>query len=989
MRSIQLKLLFFVACFINSSLIFAQYKLQAQFKKIDEENGLSDNNVQCIYKDRNEFVWIGTASGLNLMNGSDITVFKHEPTNPNSVTNNNITAISGDNSGLIWIGTGTGLNSFNPSTHLFSAFQIKSNLVKNNSEGYVTTLAIDKKNNVYSGTTNGLFFLKSGEKNARQIEIPGTPALLLKNNSITDLALDSAGTLWITNYNGVWKYIPGQKNATQVIGQNILFTRLLIDRNGKIWLGTYNNGLKNYDPYQKELFSFGNDENVSALAEVKDASDKNELWLGGEFLVFDLLNHSFFKMLPPADFPKNIEIQNVYTSADNWLWLGTEKGLYFCNPAKSAFLHHTFSKAITAQQVPLLDWNGKTLVGGEGKNFLKSYDSRLVEKDNYSKNIPPGISCLSLRFSGKDEVIAGTSKGIAKINLITHQVQFNHLEFLAKDISSGNFITNVFEDNEYRTWIFPWRQGIWRSDSGQQHFVQVFKSFKNENDYPKNLVISDAIENKNNDAWFADLDEGIIYYHKTRNSFSKPFAKQLGDFYRSSQILHYQNHYYSFTASQILKWSADNSFLQRITLPSEFDKQISSIAFDSSRHLWIATGKGLLEYDFNAKTFERFTEADGLISNNMDGILYCKKNGTMVFGSPDFLTSFEPQKLLAFTHHTPRIRLVEITANGKFVPLSEIRKMNFNHDVNNITVKWVVTDYNSPLKNHYYYQLKGIDTSWRYAGNRGEVEFASLSPGNYTLFLKAKNSNGINADKILQLRFEIMPPFWRTWWFFSLLFIAVCAFFYSLYKYRLKQVLKIEKLRNQISLDLHDDVGSTLSSISILSEMAMHKKENASLNMLNEIKENSISLMERMDDIVWSINPHNDTMESLFLRIKTFAAKLFEAKEINYKIDIDENIKQIHMKMENRQDIYLILKEAINNMVKYSECTNAEINISFHSGQLFILIKDNGKGFDTEKISFGNGLNSMKKRADGMNAFLKIDSESEEGTTINLSVKIK
>ena len=144
-----------------------------------------------------------------------------------------------------------------------------------------------------------------------------------------------------------------------------------------------------------------------------------------------------------------------------------------------------------------------------------------------------------------------------------------------------------------------------------------------------------------------------------------------------------------------------------------------------------------------------------------------------------------------------------------------------------------------------------------------------------------------------------------------------------------------------------------------------------------------------MDDIVWSINPRNDTMESLFLRIKTFAAKLFEAKEINYKIDIDENIKHLHVKMENRQDIYLILKEAINNLVKYSESTKAEINVGFDFGELCILIKDNGIGFDTEKFSLGNGLNSMKKRAEGMNASLKIHSELEEGTTINLSVKIK
>jgi two-component sensor histidine kinase len=430
--------------------------------------------------------------------------------------------------------------------------------------------------------------------------------------------------------------------------------------------------------------------------------------------------------------------------------------------------------------------------------------------------------------------------------------------------------------------------------------------------------------------------------------------------------------------------------IEKIKLPSRMDKMITSIAADSIGHLWIATQKGLFIYNFTTKTFNHFTASDGLLSNEMDGTLYCRKNGTMVFGCRAYLISFDPKKILASLGNVPELKLSEVDVDGKPAIFDTSKKYIFSHDVNNFVFKWAVTDYKNPLNNQYYYRLQGIDKDWRYAGNRGLVQFASLSPGDYTLLLKGKNSNGVNADKILQFHFEVMAPFWHTWWFFSLLIVAICAFFYFLYKYRLAQVLKIEKLRNKISLDLHDDIGSTLSSISILSEMALHnKKEDSSLEMLSEIKQNSISLMERMDDIVWSINPHNDTMESLFLRIKTFAAKLFEAREIDYKIDIDENIKQIHVEMENRQHIYLIMKEAINNIMKYAACTVAQIKVGFHSGQLIIFIKDNGKGFDTQKISLGNGLTSMKKRAEQMNAFLEIHSKLQEGTTINLSVKIK
>jgi len=201
---------------------------------------------------------------------------------------------------------------------------------------------------------------------------------------------------------------------------------------------------------------------------------------------------------------------------------------------------------------------------------------------------------------------------------------------------------------------------------------------------------------------------------------------------------------------------------------------------------------------------------------------------------------------------------------------------------------------------------------------------------------------------------------------------------------------KMLNIRNKISLDLHDEIGSTLSSISILSQMALHEKNDTETSaMLEEIKENSILVMERMDDIVWNINPMNDSMEKLFLRIKQFAAKLFEAKRINYKIKIDERVNQINVLMEYRQHIYLIMKEAINNLVKYSDCTEAEIIVSYNDTLLSIVIKDNGKGYDTNSINYGNGLNSMKKRAEDINATMEMQSKINEGTVIQLFVKIQ
>jgi signal transduction histidine kinase len=201
---------------------------------------------------------------------------------------------------------------------------------------------------------------------------------------------------------------------------------------------------------------------------------------------------------------------------------------------------------------------------------------------------------------------------------------------------------------------------------------------------------------------------------------------------------------------------------------------------------------------------------------------------------------------------------------------------------------------------------------------------------------------------------------------------------------------KMQHIRNHIAQDLHDDIGSTLSSISILSNLALKNKNSGqTLATMNEIKNSSVNLMEKMDDIVWSINPRNDTLENLLLRIKRVATVLFEAQNIDYAISIPENITEVMLPMEWRQHIYLILKEAINNLVKYSEATRALIEVNYQDSELRIHLEDNGRGFDISGSSSGNGLLSMKNRSDLMQAELTIYSSAGQGTRILLRLKIK
>jgi signal transduction histidine kinase len=186
-------------------------------------------------------------------------------------------------------------------------------------------------------------------------------------------------------------------------------------------------------------------------------------------------------------------------------------------------------------------------------------------------------------------------------------------------------------------------------------------------------------------------------------------------------------------------------------------------------------------------------------------------------------------------------------------------------------------------------------------------------------------------------------------------------------------------------------MGSTLSTINILSEMAKMKvgtDTGKTKEFIDKISDNSTRMMEAMDDIVWSINPMNDSMQKVTARMREFATGVLEAKNIDYTFKVDEAVNELKLDMEARRDLFLLFKEAINNLAKYSNCTNADIDIRVAKSFLSMRIYDNGVGFRIDEADSGNGLINMKKRAQSLKGTLKIESEINAGTVVTLEALI-
>jgi ligand-binding sensor domain-containing protein/two-component sensor histidine kinase len=314
----------------------------------------------------------------------------------------------------------------------------------------------------------------------------------------------------------------------------------------------------------------------------------------------------------------------------------------------------------------------------------------------------------------------------------------------------------------------------------------------------------------------------------------------------------------------------------------------------------------------------------------------------------------------------------------------------FSYRENNFSFSFSSNTYLDEKAVLYSYRLikKGNEV-WSPPADLHTVNYSSLLPGKYKFQVKALNLNGGWSENEDSYGFEIYPPFWQRTWFIVLMISIIAATLYALYKYRVSQILRLQAIRNSISRNLHDDIGASLSNINILNELATRNIGDASKarSYLGKASEDIQRISESLSDIVWNINPRYDQIGNLFIRMKRYAADMMDGKLIRNELIFPDEETNFSLPMDQRRDFYLIYKEAINNLVKYSGATEAKVDLSIEKNRIILLIEDNGVGFYTTEINSGNGLHNMKQRAEKWNAPLIISSEPGKGTRIVLEMK--
>jgi ligand-binding sensor domain-containing protein len=344
----------------------------------------------------------------------------------------------------------------------------------------------------------------------------------------------------------------------------------------------------------------------------------------------------------------------------------------------------------------------------------------------------------------------------------------------------------------------------------------------------------------------------------------------------------------------------------------------------------------------------------------------------------------------------PKVHFTSLVVNNE--PDSSIffasRTPEYSYWQNSLLFEFSATSFTNEDHVLYSYALvEGSDQPlWSTPKNVHSVSLLSLSPGTYKLWVKAITQDDIQSDRSAQYSFTIKAPLWSTWWFRLSMILLVASGVALFYRFRLRQLRKVMNVRSKISRDLHDEIGSTLSGIGLMSEMVKRQIETENYKVVDtlvtKINSTSEEILGKMSDIVWAINPNNDTSEKMIRRLKNYANSM--AGPSNTAVSFYANVaaERVNVGMQERNNIYLICKEAINNAVKYSLCK--QLNIAFHAdnNKLIIEVKDDGRGFCFNDDPEGNGLVNMQSRAEEIGAKLAITSAPNDGTSVKLTCKI-
>jgi|GEM_PF-6456982 len=1003
---------------------------ELNFSVLTKEDGLPSNQINYLLQDEKGFLWLGTGNGLARYDGYNFKVFQNNPSDPNSLSANLINYLhlgTYDGKPTLWIATESGgvsaliletetfLNwQNNPddntsisSNWIMSVLQTDSILwVGNNNNGLdrlnlttnsaqrfsapnlpisIRDIVPDTRNpeRFFLGTEKGVYGFDDRRKSLLPIEPINQKLSEMRAQRVDDLFLDNYGNLWVGTYqacilrsNLASGYVDAWKKDPDAPTTDKRYEAMSLDpaEGGKLWVSTFNSGLKLFDPHTEKFKTYsmltGGPEGLRSNSIQKTLVDKSgQLWVAtGKGLHKQKLMKANHTTIFQQDTIKvgtlnDNYVWSVYEDRDGTTWVGTSEGLNRYHPENLTFTDYSLPN--------------KSILGGMISHALLS-----ICEDR----------------SGEYLWLGTFGAGLNKFNKNNGRIQ----EFDIAKLSGGSRDLNMIYD------IVPDHDGItlWIAT---EHGLRLFNTITEEvllppvgkQDVTASFVghIHTLHPGIDGSIWIGTLGNGMYQWLPSDSLYKNWRQGDAG--LRSNSILDFAT--FESDSGRVIWVSASEDGVIRIDLEkgeffrlNEDDGLPGNSAWrllpDSKGGIWAITGANLTYVNPSRDTIENYeiplTTTQTFEFSSFAGNL--STDGMLWSGGPKGLLRIDAENFRA-TKKQPELQFSEIRIFDRPVKIGEHHPLSaaYSDELrlswrdNLFSLEFSLMDYRTIDRARYFYKLDGFHDDFVASRLGNRVEFTNLNPGSYTLHVRGVNSAG--GEAVRQMAIVITPPFWATGWFRFLVIASIAALLYGLHRYRLNQLLKVERTRTRIARDLHDEVSANLSSINFFSDAVARSGENvlpeAARKYLGLINESASGAKSAMDDIIWAINPQHDDWGSFLARLRRYASDLLASREIDYNIQMSEDKSSEKVSMEIQRDLWLIFKEIITNAIRHSECSQVEIIAEFERKSFHLTVRDNGSGFNETVQTDRNGLANIRSRAEDLNADVELQTGEERGTT--------
>lgn len=1021
---------------------FPLISLQAQgsyihFNHLTTTDGLSNSSVNAIYQDRYGFMWFATNEGLNRYDGKHFLVYNAIPGDSTSLASGYTYALAEAPDGNLWVATIVGISCLHPFKEKIENYFVYEH--QNNQP-----LPFSQVGCLASGEVLGLvtahhtsepllFRADTLTHRLYAVPLPSLEALPKWHWPFNILLLKNG---WIIYQDGIKLFLStdGARHFRQINQMNPhtpdidLSKFMIIDADTLTCWFTNNKGTMlcyNYNQLSWKKFSISGKINRSGGI----AYDDHHFWFGGYtsgLLKMDTLTGQSIRYFHDDQDPWSLSdntIYGCYVNKEGTLWLATQGGVDYWDE-KTDNIHCINNKMSGFKQFGGASWgsiaeddSGSIWLGtvdySSSRNSLFCLNPRTMEYQRYfcnkgKDNYLPVWKILPLDST---HLLLSTQEGLLEFDIPRKKFTQNFSLPIPDEVKKfPRGFTLLMKDSDGSLWFGLWKNGLIKYNPRTRKTTHFFTGAKNPEHRLQDDWVFDATEDKHHRLWVVCSDNQRL-----------TCIDEKSDRIIKEYILHYQRNELTGGLEHLWSDSVGNIWLctsyggiicfdpaaeQIKKIYTTSNGLISAINYsflpDNKQRLWLYTAKGIQCLDTKSgvpyPVYTNLPPPPGSIEGSP---MLLSHDGTIYIGYGKNLIYFKPDKVLK-PYHTVAPSLLSLqNKDGTFILSPDTKAINISHGEDLFRISFASLDLLHSRMIQYSYRVAGYSNRWINKGNEGGATFTRLPPDHYELQMRAIIPGTPWDGKYSSLMITIVPAFYQTKLFKMAILILITATLYYLtghftrQKYRMQldrlhREQQINNVRNRIAQDIHDDIGAGLTRISIQTELL---KQNPATDksdyqkILGIINKQTHDLIRSLGEIVWTINPSDDYLDNMLAYFRAYIHRFMEGSGLSYEINFPETECKRNVHPDLKRNLFLILKESLNNIVKHAHARKVIIVFSVQKEDKYLFtIQDDGNGFNVQDstVFSGNGLHNMRNRAWAINARVIYRSHADEGTRISI-----